>query len=426
MYRIYQHETGLAIAAAEMPHMSSISLGIWVGVGGRYEPASLCGASHFIEHMLFKGTRRRNAKQISQDVEGIGGYLNAFTSEETTCFFSKAGHAHFDDLWDVLSDMFLNSTFDSQELEKERNVIREELAMYQDQPHHYVQELLNEAMWPDQPLGRPLTGTLESLNALKRSELIGYMRQNYVTQGTLIAVAGRVDAKNIAKKISRQFGKFPRAERQPFLTAHVEQNTPRVRLHTKPIEQSQLALGIRTCSRHDPRRYALRLLNVILGENMSSRLFQRVREEHGLAYTICSSLSFFDDVGALTISAGLEPEKAEKALKLIIQELNRLCTVAPSRAELRRAKDYLFGQLDLSLENTENQMMWMGEQYFGYGKIISPEETKLQLSQVTAGQIRRAARDFFRPERLNLALVSPVKRTNGLGKVLERAGTQTR
>jgi predicted Zn-dependent peptidase len=243
MYRVYKDESGLAIATAEMPHMSSISLGIWVGVGGRYEPAHLCGASHFIEHMLFKGTKRRSAKEISQDIEGIGGYLNAFTSEENTCFFSKAGHSHFEDLWDVLADMFLNSTFDPHELEKERSVIREELAMYQDQPHHFVQELLNEMLWPDQPLGRPLTGTADSLTGLNRANLLAYMRENYVTHGTLIAIAGRVDAKNVAKRIKRQLGRFPRSERRPFLPAHAEQDAPRVRLLTKPIEQTQFALG---------------------------------------------------------------------------------------------------------------------------------------------------------------------------------------
>src|ERR1051325_7050867 len=178
--RISTLENGLTVATAETPHMASVSLGIWLGVGGRFEPAPLCGVSHFIEHMLFKGTRRRNAREISQDVEGIGGYLNAFTTEENTCFYAKAGHQRLSQIWDVLADMFLNSTFDPGEIEKERNVIKEELAMYLDQPHHHVHELLNETLWPDQPLGRPLTGTEQTLETLNRGQMIGYKRDNYV------------------------------------------------------------------------------------------------------------------------------------------------------------------------------------------------------------------------------------------------------
>src|SRR3569623_150716 len=185
-YKVSRHESGITIATADMPHMASVSIGIWVAVGGRYEPAQLCGISHFIEHMLFKGTRRRSARQISQDVEGIGGYLNAFTTEETTCFYAKAGHRHFAHLWEVLSDMFLNSTFDPVEVEKERNVIREELAMYLDQPHHHVQDLLNETLWPDDPLGRPLTGSEKTLGALKRNDLIAFKQKNYVSESILV------------------------------------------------------------------------------------------------------------------------------------------------------------------------------------------------------------------------------------------------
>ena len=420
MYKLSHHGSGLTIATAEMPHMASVSLGIWVGVGGRFEPLHLCGVSHFIEHMLFKGTKRRNARQISQDVEGIGGYLNAFTTEENTCFYTKAARDRLDHLWDVLADMFLNSTFESGELEKERNVIKEEYAMYLDQPHHHVQELLNETMWPGQPLGRPLTGTPETLNKLCRTDMVNYLRQNYVTKSILITAAGHVTHKQIARLIDKFAKKFPPGHRRAFEPTRVEQTSPRLRLHTKDVEQTQIALGIRTCSRHDERRYALRLLNVMLGENMSSRLFQTIREDNGLAYSICSSLSMFDDVGSLHISAGLETDKLEKTLKLIMTELAVLTTQLPSVAELRRARDYIFGQLDLSLENTENQMTWMGEQYLGYGKVVSPEEVKRNLAEVTPRHIRNVARDFFRPERISLALVSPLKQAKAVEPVLSR------
>lgn len=417
-YKVTQHESGITIATAEMPHMSSVALGIWLGVGGRFESAALCGASHFIEHMLFKGTRRRTARDISQDVEGVGGYLNAFTTEESTCFYAKAARDQFHHVWDVLADMFLNSTFDPAELEKERNVIKEELAMYLDQPHHQVQELLNETIWPDQPLGRPLTGTEETLAALTRGELLAYKQKNYVSKSTLITLAGNIDHRTAVKAISRAASKFRKAPRPVFTPADSRQEAPRWRHHRKSTEQTQLALGIRTCSRHDDRRFALRLLNVMLGENMSSRLFQVVREDNGLAYSICSSLGFFDDVGTINISAGVETEKLEKALKLIIGELAIFTDALPSKGELRRARDYIFGQLDLNLENTENQMTWLGEQYLGYGKIISPEEVKSRIGEVTPSEIRSAARDFFRPERLNLAVVSPLRKIAALEPML--------
>jgi len=419
-YKISQHSSGVTIATAEMPHMSSVALGIWVGVGGRYESAPLCGASHFIEHMLFKGTRRRSARDISQDVEGIGGYLNAFTTEESTCFYAKAAHDQVERVWDVLADMFLNSTFDAVELEKERNVIKEELAMYLDQPHHQVQELLNETIWPDQPLGRPLTGTDKTLDSLTRAELVKYKDRNYVSKSTLITLAGKIEHREAVKMISRFATKFKKGSRPNYSVADPAQNAPRLRHHQKKTEQTQLALGIRTCSRHDERRFALRLLNVMLGENMSSRLFQVVREDNGLAYSICSSLTFFEDVGTLNISAGVETEKIEKALKLVVGELALFSQQLPSKAELRRARDYVFGQLDLNLENTENQMTWLGEQYLGYGKIISPQEVKSRVAEVTPSQIRSAARDFFHPERLSLAVVSPHKNIRAINPILSR------
>jgi predicted Zn-dependent peptidase len=418
MYQVSHHKSGLTVVTSEMPHMASVSLGIWVGVGGRYEPAALSGVSHFIEHLLFKGTRNRSAKQISQDVEGIGGYLNAFTTEEMTCFYSKARHDRFHELLEVLMDMFLNSTFEPVEIEKERNVIKEELAMYLDQPQHHVQDLLNETLWPDQPLGRSLTGTIETLDAMGRAALTDFQRQNYVSAGTLVAAAGRLQHEKVVKAVTSFARHLPTGPRPKFVPAQTEQTQPRIRLFRKPIEQTQLALGIRTCSRHDPRRFALRLLNTVLGENMSSRLFQVLREDHGLAYSVCSSLSFYDDVGALVISAGLDTDKLHRALQLVMAELARLRTTLVGQAELRRARDYLIGQIDLSLESTENQMMWLAEQMLGYGKTVPPHYIKRRLSEVTASDIRNAALDFLQPDRLSLALVSPLRSEKPLRTLL--------
>jgi predicted Zn-dependent peptidase len=418
MYKVTRLENGLAVATAEMPHMASVSVGIWVGVGGRYEPAAINGVSHFIEHLLFKGTRRRSAREISQAVEGIGGYLNAFTSEEHTCFYAKAGHNHFQQLWEVLADMFLNSTFDPVEIGKERDVIKEELAMYIDQPQQYVQELLNALMWPDQPLGRSITGTEKTLDAIGREQLLEYQRTNYVAPATLVSVGGRIAHAEAVRAVRRSVRKFAQGQRPRYAPATITQTRPAIHLHTRKTEQTQAALGIRACSRHDEWRFALRLLNVILGENMSSRLFQSVREEHGLAYSIYSGNSFFDDAGDIVISAGLDLDNLEKALKIIVREMKRLASDLAPSAELRRARDYLTGQMDLSLENSENQMMWAGEQWLGYGKILKPDEFKKRLGEVNPAAVRAAARRFFRPDRFNLALVSPLKSADGLEKIL--------
>jgi predicted Zn-dependent peptidase len=418
MYQVTQLKNGLTVATAEMPHMMSVSVGLWVGVGSRYEPAPLNGVCHFIEHLLFKGTKKRSAKEISQAVEGIGGYLNAFTSEEMTCFHARACHDRFDELLDVLLDMLLDSRFDPVEIGKEREVIKEEMAMYLDEPQHHVQELLNATLWPDQPLGRPITGTEQTLDAMTRADLAGYLRENYVPANTLIVAAGKLKHRQVVRAVVRYARRFPNAARPRFTPARSEQRKPRVRLFTKKTEQTQIALGIRTCSRQDERRYALRLLNTILGENMSSRLFQVVREDRGLAYSIYSTPSFFSDAGDLVISAGLDTDNVTKVLQLVLRELRRLREEAPSAAELRRARDYVIGQVNLSLESADNQMNWVGEQLLGYGKILRPAQVKRRLREVTAGEIRAAARDFFRPERLNLALVSPLASDRAVAKLL--------
>jgi len=421
MYQVTRLENGLTVATAEMPHMASVSLGIWVGVGGRCEAEAVSGISHFIEHLLFKGTRRRTAREISQAVEGIGGYLNAFTSEEHTCFYARARHDHFDELLDVLADMFLESTFDAGEIAKEREVIKEELAMYLDQPQQYVQELLNATLWPGQPLGRSITGTEKTLDGISRGQILDFQRQNYTAAGTLIAAAGRLTHRQVVQAARGYAARFHGGARCGFARATAAQTRPAVRLCTRKTEQTQIALGVRACSRHHERRFALRLLNAVLGENMSSRLFQTVREDRGLAYSIYSSNSFFEDTGDLVISAGLDLGNLEKTLRIILRELKRLREEPVGAAELGRARDYLIGQLDLSMESTENQMMWVGEQWLGYGKIFAPALVKRRLGQVRAAEVRAAAREFIRPDQLNLALVSPLKSARGLEKALAGA-----
>ena len=417
-YQVSRLPSGLTLATAAMPDMASVSLGLWVAVGGRYETAQACGASHFIEHMLFKGTRRRTSLEISEAVEGIGGYLNAFTTEENTCVFSKALHDRLPELLDVLADMLLHSTFEPQEVDKERQVIKEEIAMYLDQPAQHVQELLNELMWPDHPLGRPLTGTTRTLKGLGRPQLLDFLHDNYTAPNILVCAAGQVTHPQMLRAFRPYASKFRTGEKLKCERASEAQAAPAVRLFTKETAQTQIALGLRVCSRHDPRRYPLRLLNALLGENMSSRLFQVVREEHGLAYSIQSSTSLLEDVGALVISAGLEAGNISQVLTLVMRELKRLVDHAPTAAELRRTRDYLIGQLELGLEGTENQMTWVGEQLLGYGHVVPPGEIKRRLTRVTSAQIHAVARDFFRPELMNLAVVSPLKNAERLARLL--------
>lgn len=403
-----------------MPEMRSVSVGVWVGIGSRYEPAPLNGACHFIEHLLFKGTRKRSAREISQAVEGVGGYLNAFTSEETTCFHARAAAQRFPELLDVLMDMLLNSQFARVELAREREVIKEEMAMYLDEPQHLVQELLNTTLWPQQPLGRPITGTNKTLDAMARGHLLNYLHHNYVAGNTVIVAAGRIAHRQVLQAMERYKRRFSHGARPAFAPARSEQSGPRVCLLTKKTEQTQIALGVRTCSRHDSRRYALRLLNTVLGENMSSRLFQIIREDRGLAYSIYSTPSFFEDTGDLVISAGLDADNLTRALRLMIRELRRLAERPVAGTELRRARDYVLGQIDLGQESADNQMNWVGEQLLGYGKVHPPAHVKSRLARVSPAEIQAVARDFFRPERMNLALVTPLKSASHLAPILTR------
>lgn len=418
VFTITQLPSGVRVATAEMAHMESVSVGVWVGVGGRYEPARLSGVSHFIEHLLFKGTHRRSAKQISQDVEGIGGYLNAFTSEETTCYYAKASHEHLETLLDVLTDMYLYPRFAVADIDKERGVIKDELLMYRDQPDHYVHELLTETLWPAHPLGRSLTGTDKTLDAMDRRALLDFKTRKYIAATTVIAVAGRCRHDDIVGRVEKMLTPLRDGRAPAFAAAHEQQRAPRLRFFSKSCEQSHLAIGVRGYSRHDSRRYALKALSVILGENMSSRLFQVIRERHGLAYSIQSSTSYFADTGALLISAGLDTKRLHRAIALILAEMRKMAQQPPSAVELARAKDYAIGQMRLGLESTANRMMWLGEHLLAYGMIQTPAEVERRISEVTTADVQNAAADLFRNCRLNVAVITPSKDERGINALL--------
>ena len=399
---------GIRIATCEMPHMKSVSVGVWVSVGGRHEPLETCGISHFLEHLLFKGTKTRSAQLLTEEVEGVGGFLNAFTTEDHTCFYAKAAARYFDILANVLTDMYRNSVLDEDEIERERDVIREEILMYRDQPAQFSQELLSEVMWPRHALGRPLTGSLESIARIRRRDLLRYIDRNYNGHTTVITVAGRCRHSDVVERFRAAMEDVPLGDPPLFDPWNGTKTVKRMAIAKEGTEQTHLALGYHAINRNDERRHALKLLSVILGENMSSRLFQQLRERYAYCYSIHSGTLVLEDSGLMSICVGLEPNKLKSALRAIRLELEKFCAEPPSLKELRQAQEYTIGQNELSLESTTNQIMWMGESTIAYGYVIHPEEVQAKVKEVTPEAIQAVARLCFDPTRMGLAVVGPV------------------
>lgn len=412
-------EGGPTVITAAMPHRSSVSVGIWVSVGGRHEPASLGGISHFIEHMLFKGTRSRTAAQISEAVEGIGGYLNAFTDEEHTCFYARARGRDLPVLVDVLLDMFLDSKLAPAEIARERTVVEEEIAMYRDQPAEHVHDVLNALQFPGHPLGRPVIGSPRTVRSFRQRHLKAFLQGHYTAGATTIVATGDVDHGELVRLLEPHRRRFNPSSTSGFEPAPPVGTSPRLRQVVRDTEQSHMSLGIRTCSRHDTSRFALRLLSVILGENMSSRLFQVVRERHGLTYSIQTATSLWEDCGDLVVSAGMAPRELSRTLRLVRQEFDRIRRTAPDPAELDRARDYLVGQHELHVESTEHHMMHLGEHWLGHGALPCFDTTQSHLLAVQPSDIRRAAEQFLDFRRMSLALVGPRADAGALGRLLE-------
>ncbi|MDP9291700.1 MAG: insulinase family protein, partial [Verrucomicrobiota bacterium] len=308
-----------------------------------------------------------------------------------------------------LCDMYLNSTFAPADIEREREVIREEIMMYRDHPAQHAQELLSETMWPDHPLGRPLTGTMETITSFNRQSLLQYMNEHYNGRTTIVTVAGRVRHDEVVALFEPSLRKLntgttPRFRRSPKVPGHT-----RISLFTQETEQIHLAMGFFAFGRRDERRYALKLLSVILGENMSSRLFQKLREQYGFCYSVQSGMVALADAGLINVYAGLDAAKARRAMQVVFKEFERMSKRKALQGELRKAQDYTIGQALMGLESTTNQMMWMGESILGYGKILDPIEIERRILAVTADDIREAACFCFQRGRLGIAVVGPVK-----------------
>ncbi len=400
---------GLRVLTSRMPGLQSAAMGIWVGVGGRHECRTMTGISHFIEHMLFKGTTQRSAREITRAIEGRGGYFNAFTQEESTCYYARMAGHHLWNVLEVMADMYLHPRFAADDVAREKGVILEEIQMINDQPEQLVQEMLNTMLWRDHELGRPLTGTPETLERLGRDQLIAFKNKKYVPENTLFVFAGPMEPRECAERVQQCMRRVQRKPEPDYrlVTSAVAQD--RLQLRSKEIEQTHLALGFRLFGRFDQRRYALRLLNVVLGENMSSRLFQSVREKHGLAYAVHSAAQLFAETGVLAISAGVDTSRADRALELIMRELRSLKKTPIPQRELAEAREYAIGHLLLSLENPSGHMHWLGESMFNYGRIVPPEEIIAAIRAVTAEELRRLAGEILCADKASLAMLTGPK-----------------
>jgi len=386
----------------------SVGVAIWIQTGGRFESKKLSGISHYLEHMLFKGTRKRNTRQIKEEIEGVGGVLNAFTSEEVTCYFAKLLKGHFPRALDVLSDMVNNSTIPPEELRKERTVILEEIKMYKDLPSQYVHELMSELLWPDQPLGRSVAGTIETVSGMSRKDLMGYKKRYYHPKNILISVAGPIHHKDVMAMVRERFAQKTSNAKSKFQRAAASRKGPQTQFMEKQTEQTHLVIGLHGLSRFDKRRYSLGLMNVILGVNMSSRLFEEVREKRGLAYEIKSGLSLYQDTGAVTVSAGVESKKAAKAVSVILKELGKLRRRPVRSGELRRAKDYYKSQLSMALEDTLDHLLWVGERVIDHNELPNRDQIFHNVESVTTRDIQEISRNLFNTKELNLSLIGPI------------------
>jgi predicted Zn-dependent peptidase len=408
MHRISVLNSGLRVITCEMPHMESVAVGVWVGVGGRYEKKAHNGISHFLEHMLFKGTRRRSAKQISQAIENVGGSVNGFTGEEYTCYMIKVLHRHLLLGLDVLLDMYLHPAIREQDVEKEKRVVREEINMYLDTPQHLVIDLFNKALWSDHPLGRPLIGTHETIATFEADELKNYQKRNYNLANTVIAVSGRVRHEEVVRLLNELLPRSGVSYIPRYLAAKIERGRSRLIVHRKATEQTHLCVGTEGYKRDHPDRYALHLLSIALGENMSSRLFQQIREKHGLAYAIHSTVIRYRDTGAFAVYAGVEHKKFIKALVMILREMKKIREKMLKKAELARAREYCISQLAMGLEKTTQSMARLGENLLCSGRVLTKEQILSNLRKVHLEDIQRVACDLFDDRKLKLAVVGPL------------------
>ncbi len=392
-----------------MPARESLSLGIWIRAGGRYENKNNKGIAHFLEHILFKGSRKYSCRRLKESIEGVGGSFNGFTSEELTCYLVKMPKGYFDRSLDVLSDMVMNPAFPDKEIEKEKGVILEELKMYKDLPQSYCFELLDELLWPNQSLGAPIIGTVESVSGINKEMLSGFKEDYYTASNMIVSVAGAFDKNKSDKSIDDIFSKLPEKPQNSFVKAIDSKSSPAFKIFYKDTEQTHMGLGFTSFKRGHPLRHALGLLHVALGANMSSRLFNEIREKRGLAYEIGTAVKRFNDTGAFLVHAGIDNRKVLEAIVFILRELSKVMNTLITEAEFKRAKEFYIGQLRLSLEDTMEHMLWIGESLASIDRIYSMNDVIKEVDRIQREDIREVARRIFSDNNFHLSLVGPVK-----------------
>ena len=414
--QIHRLDNGIRIATVAMPHMESVSVGLWTDAGSRHEKPDEHGMAHLIEHMLFKGTPTRSAEEISREIEGLGSSVDGFTVEDHTAYHAKAPAAHFEQLFDVLADFYQNPILDPADLESERQVIHEEIAMVRDQPSQLLEDLMSEASWGvEHPLGRSITGTNASLDAFQRDDLLRFFQGAYSGRNTVISIAGNIDPEQALEVTSSRVSNLAPGSRTPFAPAPKPLSGHRFAI-AEDQEQVHVGLAFPGVDRHDPSRYALKMLNVILGENMSSRLFQELREQRGLCYEVQSDLVSFADGGLVQIYVALSPENLAEALAAIGDIAEELVQSGVSREELEAARSFLIGQSRISLENTASQMMWAAECLLFFDDWKDPEAVHARLEKITLEEVHEAARTLFEP----FVFASSLVGSSESNEVLER------
>jgi predicted Zn-dependent peptidase len=399
---------GLRILTAPMPQTRSVTIAVYVGTGSRYERNEEAGLSHFVEHLCFKGSAKRpTAKDIAEAIDSVGGLLNGATDRETTVYYAKVAASHFSLALDVLADIVRAPRFDPAEEEKERSVILEELAMVADTPAQLVDLLIDEALWPDQPLGRDVAGTEESVRNLTRQMALDYVARQYVPNNIVISAAGNIEHRRVIDEVAAFWNDGPPGSPSSWYPAS-NGHGPRCSLRFKKTEQTHVCLAVRGIPVQHPDRHALGLLSAILGEGMSSRLFLELRERKGLVYDVHSYVSHFLDTGAFTIYAGVDPTKTVEAVKVIVEELVRLRDGATEQ-ELVKAKELSKGRLLLRLEDTRSVAGWLGAQELLLRRVYTPDQVIAMLEAVTLDDLKRVARHLLVTDQLYLALVGPFR-----------------
>lgn len=412
-------KNGLRIITVPLKDNPTVTVYCLVEAGSKYENKKINGISHFLEHMCFKGTVRRTRDEIAYELDSIGASNNAFTSREYTGYYAKASRKHLPKILDVVSDIYLNSTFPDIELQKEKGVVIEEIKMYEDMPQSKVGDVLMETLYGDQPAGWSIAGTPTHIKSLTRDDLVKYYSKYYVPSATTVVVAGSFDEKKVIKDVEKIFGGIAKKPRGGKLAIKEAQKRPVSRVHFKKTDQTHFALALRTFDQKDKRHPVLNVLDNILGGGMSSRLFKKMRDELGICYYIGSSVATMTDHGFLEIAAGVPRSKLELAITEILLELKKLKSELVGDKELKKVKDYIIGHLYMGLESSISFASYYGFQEVLRDKIYTPEEWEKKIQAVTAEDIRNLASEIFKTQTLNLAVVGPLKDKKSLEKLLK-------